>query len=77
MEGCSSGYRTGYLEGLAVLKPPTSFHHAIDWLDRPQWALAVSFVVLVAATLQASVMRRSAQFSQQERRCLRSPRLRS
>ena len=54
------GYRIGYLEGLAVLKPPTSFHHAIDWLDRPQWALAVSFVVLVAATLQASVMRRSA-----------------
>ena len=58
--GLFFGYRTGYLEGLAVLKPPTSFHHAIDWLDRPQWALAVSFVVLVAATLQASVMRRSA-----------------
>ena len=54
------GYRTGYFEGLAFLDPLSHSSHAFAWLNRLQRALAVGFVVLVAAALQAGVMRWSA-----------------
>ena len=58
--GVFLGYRTGYIEGLAFLDPPTHVGHAFDWLGRPQWSLALGFVVLAAAALQAGTARRSA-----------------
>ena len=44
----------------AGLLGPTSPGHAFQWLDQSQWALALGFVVLVAAALHGGTGRRQA-----------------
>ena len=58
--GVFIGYRTGYIEGLAFLEPPTYPQRAFAWISWLQRPLAVGLVVLVAAALHAGAVRRQA-----------------
>ena len=58
--GVFIGYRTGYIEGLAFLEPPTYPQRAFAWISWLQRPLGVGLVVLVAAALHAGAVRRQA-----------------
>ncbi len=58
--GVFLGYRAGYVENMAFLDPPARLAGAFTWIGRPQWALALGFVVLVAAAFEAGKARRQA-----------------
>ena len=54
------GYPAGFVEGLAVPEAPASTRRAFVWAGQLHRPLAVGFVVLVAAALQAGARRRQA-----------------
>ena len=57
--GAFLGVDAAYLAGGAYLDS-SAVGQAFRWVDRPQWTLAVGFVVLVAAALQGGVRGRQA-----------------
>ena len=60
----SSGDGGGIAGVFARLAPAESAHPAarlaFDWVEQPQWTLAVAVVILIAAALEATVARRQA-----------------
>ena len=58
--GVLLGYRTGYIEGLALLEPPPNLQIAFEWTRLLQRPMAIGSVVIVAAALHTGVTRRRA-----------------